>query len=95
MALSLMTWQLMCCMCGHFDAYAFFGALPGALLAWGAQVRSQARGFWPRIGFGFCTVVTSFLLLKVTMDVLWTGHDSLFADPPWLERWIYWWEFRV
>lgn len=93
-ALGLMTWQLMSCLCGHFDAYAFIGALPGALLAWGAQVRSQSLGVWPRLGFGFCTVVTTFLLLKVIVDVLWTSHEPLFVQPYWVERWIYWWEFR-
>lgn len=94
-ALSLFTWQMMSCMCGHLDAASFIGILPGVLLAWGAQVRSQSPGFWPRIGFGSCTVVTTFLLLKVTMDVLWAGHEPLFAQPYWVERWIYWWEFRA
>lgn len=93
--LSLLTWLSMPCICGRFDAYALLGAVPGVLLAWTGQVRNSSPLFWPRFGLGLITVSTSFIFLKVVVDVLWTGHGHLFAQPYWVERWIYWWEFRA
>lgn len=92
--LSFMTWQLMSCICGRFDAYALICAVPGVLLAWIGLVRNQTTQFWPRLGFGFVTVASTFLLLKVVVDVLWTGHEPLFKEPQWVINWIYWAEMR-
>jgi hypothetical protein len=87
---SLFVWFMMPCICGRFDAYALLGAGPGVLLAWTGQVRNLSPLFWPRFGLGLITVATSFIFLKVVVDVLWTGHGPLFVQPTWVEHWIYW-----
>lgn len=55
---------------------------------------NQSPRFLARFGFGLVTVATTFLLLKIIVDVLWTGHEPLFAQPVWVEHWIYWMEYR-
>jgi hypothetical protein len=93
--LSLFVWLMMPCLCGHHGGHALLGAVPGALLAWVGLVKNQSTHIITRCGLGVATVATTFLLLKVMMDILWTGHEPLFAQPYWVERWIYWWEYLV
>jgi len=67
---SVFVWFMMPCICGHFDAYALLGAVPAVLLAWTGQVRNLSPLFRLRFGLGLITVATSFLFLKVLVDVL-------------------------
>ena len=82
------------CTCFYFNGFGLLGAVPGALLAWVGLVINQSLRFHARFGFGLVAIATTFLLLKVAVDVLWTGHEPLFAQPQWIEHWIYWMEYR-
>ncbi|HEY1170643.1 MAG TPA: hypothetical protein VGH19_04665 [Verrucomicrobiae bacterium] len=86
----ILVWMFGSCLCGHFDAYGLLGTVPGAILAWTGLVKNQSPHLITRCGLGFVAITTTFLLLKVITDVMWTGHEPMFTQPPWIERWIYW-----
>jgi hypothetical protein len=82
------------CICFRFDSVGLIGAIPAALFAWMGLIKNRSLRFPARCGFGLVAIVATFLLLKVTVDVLWTGHEPLFAQPQWVEHWIYRMEYR-
>lgn len=94
-ALSLFVWLMMPCLCGHYGAHALIGAVPGALLAWTGFTRNQSTRLIARCGFALVVIATTFLLLKVVLDILWTGHEPLLSQPVWFERWLYWEELKT
>ncbi len=92
--LTLLVYLLDPCICFRFDGFGLVGAIPGALLAWIGLIKNESMRLPARFGFGLLAIATTFLLLKVTVDVLWTGHEPLFVQPVWFEHWIYWMEYR-
>lgn len=95
LGLAIFVWMMMSCICGCFDGYALLGAVPGACLAWTAMIQNISSRLMARSGFALVTIVTTFLLLKVIVDILWTGHGPMFAQPLVVEHWIYWQEYST
>ncbi len=77
--IALLTWALFPCACG----YLFVAALPfsaaAAALAWCGWLTSKAS-LPGRLLHIIVVVVTTLLLGKTLLDVLWLGHNALLRN---------------
>ncbi|MCX5660452.1 MAG: hypothetical protein NTW19_12120 [Planctomycetota bacterium] len=67
------------CACGHVGLEGLPGSLAAAGLAWFCALRQGGKRLLLRAGFAAAAVVTGLVFCKNMVDVLWFGHEPVFA----------------
>ncbi len=79
--------SVMCpCICGHLSLNALPSCVIGVLLVLWAFSRVREPSWGQRIATDVILIITTLILLKCVGDILWFGHNPVFANPFWL-RW--------
>lgn len=71
------SYLLLSCACGHMERLSLIGSLPAFALAWVAFLMRKDSRPATRIVVALACLVTTIVLMKNLMDVLWLGHDAL------------------
>ncbi len=80
LAASFVNVMLTSCLCGYLSAISLPGGLAAAGTAWLAFVRYRGRNPLFRVFLVLATSLTTVLLAKAAVDILWFGHEPLLGS---------------
>ncbi len=69
--------SLTACMCGHLDRVSFLFTVPAFGFACYGWIRNRQMSLIRRVALILVVIVTSGVLFKNIVDVMWLGHEPL------------------